>query len=622
MTSQNRCGWLGNLARVTVHRGDYQQLFCPPDRNPFPTARRVAGGTAPQGRHRRVVPGHAAHPAAAHRARPAQQHVRVPGRHAPALRRVALHVRVVGGERERQVPVEDVPTGQPQLTLQVQRRPRLHTRPPVRVDGQAVRDRLRQTRVQRRERRLQQRRARRLVVPREQPGGGVQPEQRQRLVAPRGQVGGEDRGVGQRVAVHLARRGARRLPGRRLPVGVLQLPVTLGDMEGPGERLPRIGVRVPQRGQPPQQHVHLELRPLRRLRRRVPEQLRQRLRRNVHQHLTGPDRALRAVRAERHLGPPPVRGHGRHLVPGGDLGPGSARRRGQRAGHRAHAADRHVPVTGTLPDHVVEKAAVLTERRVVRGGERADEPVGENHPAHQIVVERGLHRLAQRPFEQRLPCLVVADPGAQRGLRRQRFGQRGEDPSRHPPRRPVESEPRLVLPVGPGEPGERFPRPALPAADEQPGRPPPALGGRVGRELAPAQRQPQVQILHDPLRQQADEVRVPGDPGRHPGERHAGHGRAAGPVQAFQHQRAASGAGEVGGGDQTVVAATDDHGVVRGEGGHSPFVTRRARTGQWAAPRAARPVPAGAGDRHVSWSVVVLTSTFTFPSLLSFRRSS
>lgn len=184
-------------------------------------------GSPAQRGHRRVVAGDPADAAAAHRARPAEQHVGVRGLHAPAPG-VLLRV------REGEVAVEDVAAGQPQVPLQVERGLGLDAGLAPLVEGEAVGDRLLQVRVQFGEGRLQQGRAGGVVVGGEEPGRGVQAEEGEGLVAARGEVGAEDRRVGQRVAVDLGGRGGGQPSRRRVPVGVGELPVPLGDVERAG----------------------------------------------------------------------------------------------------------------------------------------------------------------------------------------------------------------------------------------------------------------------------------------------------------------------------------------------------------------------------------------------------
>ena len=81
------------------------------------------------------------------------------------------------------------------------------------------------------------------VVAGEQPRGHVQPEARQRLRPRLAQLGPEDRGIGQRVAVDLARRQLGHLPALRLRVGDRELRRGLVDVERPRERLARVDRR-------------------------------------------------------------------------------------------------------------------------------------------------------------------------------------------------------------------------------------------------------------------------------------------------------------------------------------------------------------------------------------------
>ena len=60
---------------------------------------------------------------------------------------------------------------------------------------------------------------------------------------------------------------------------------------------------------------------------------------------------------------------------------------GQRLGQRAHPAHRHVPVARAVADHVVEEAAVLAQRLVVEPREGADQRVGGDDPALEVVLE-------------------------------------------------------------------------------------------------------------------------------------------------------------------------------------------------------------------------------------------
>ena len=73
---------------------------------------------------------------------------------------------------------------------------------------------------------------------------------------------------------------------------------------------------------------------------------------------------------------------------------------------------------------------------------------------------------------------------------------------------------------------------------------------------------PQGEVVDDPRRQQADQVRVARQPRVDAVERLRRDRGTADVIQPFQHQHPLAGAGQVGGGDQAVVPAADDDGVV------------------------------------------------------------
>ena len=92
------------------------------------------------------------------------------------------------------------------------------------------------------------------------------------------EVGTEDRGVGQRVAVDLARDDVGDRPGGGLLVGASELAVALVDVERAGERPRRRDAAVAQPRQSRQQHVDLHLRALHGRRRRGRSQAAERAR--------------------------------------------------------------------------------------------------------------------------------------------------------------------------------------------------------------------------------------------------------------------------------------------------------------------------------------------------------
>lgn len=247
-------------------------------------------------------------------------------------------------------------------------------------------------------------------------------------------------------------------------------------------------------------------------------------------------------------------------MPYADLCPGREGGPGEGVGEGAHAADRNVPVAGTATDDVVEEAAVLEQGRVVRVGEGADQGVGENDSAYEVVAEVLLNGDTDGLLEERPPGLLVTDPCAQRVPGGQGFGERREDPLRDASRHAVEALPRLVLPVRSGERGEGVPG-AVPA-DEQSGGAAAAHGRGVRGDGPLAYGEVQTEIADDLPRQQGHEVRVARQAGVDSGEGTGGDGRSPGGGEAFQDQDGLSGAGEVGGGDETVVATAHDHRVI------------------------------------------------------------
>jgi hypothetical protein len=96
---------------------------------------------------------------------------------------------------------------------------------------------------------------------------------------------------------------------------------------------------------------------------------------------------------------------------------------------------------------VVQEADVLLQRRVVGGGERADQGVGEHHAAHRVVTEPLVDHLAERPGEQVAPGGVVVHHLPQLLGRQQRLCERREDALRHPSGHGVELPPGGVVGV-------------------------------------------------------------------------------------------------------------------------------------------------------------------------------
>ncbi len=225
---------------------------------------------------------------------------------------------------------------------------------------------------------------------------------------------------------------------------------------------------------------------------------------------------------------------------------------------------------------MVQEAAVGVERRVVEVGERADEAVGRHDAAHEVVRETRIDRRAERLLDELAPDAVVADERPCLVARRQRFRQRGEEPLGEAHRVGVERVPRRSIDLGAdaGEGGDGCRIVGL-AIDEQP----PIGVARVGRvrgEAAAHESHVEAEVVDDALRQQAHEVRVPGEARVDAVERLRRHGCAAEVVVALEEQHAEARAGEVGGRREAVVSAADDHDVVVGLGkSHVPSVGDR-----------------------------------------------
>ncbi len=161
-----------------------------------------------QHRHRGVVAPDAGHGTAAASTRAAQHDSFVGSGHAPLTGR-AVERLVVVRERPGQRAVEDVACRHPQGALQVQRGRRLDAWPALRVAHQHVLNRFGQNGIQRCKHRLGQLVARDGGVALKQRVRGVQAEHRHGLRARVAQPGRQDAGIGQRMAVRLARQRIR-----------------------------------------------------------------------------------------------------------------------------------------------------------------------------------------------------------------------------------------------------------------------------------------------------------------------------------------------------------------------------------------------------------------------------
>ena len=144
-------------------------------------------------------------------------------------------------------------------------------------------------------------------------------------------------------------------------------------------------------------------------------------------------------------------------------------------------------------------------------------------------------------------------------------------------------EPREPLRLGgvAGRPCERGGRGGgIPGVDEDAAR---GVGrvGRVRRVAAPPQVDAQAQVVDDPPGEQAHQVRVARQPRVDARPRPLRHRGAADVVEALEHDDLPTGAGEVRGGDESVVPSADDHDVVgvRGASLHANALARSNDTG-------------------------------------------
>lgn len=236
----------------------------------------------------------------------------------------------------------------------------------------------------------------------------------------------------------------------------------------------------------------------------------------------------------------------------------------------------------------------------MRVRERADQGVGQHDSAYEIVGEVLLDGHTDRFLEEHPPGVRVTDPVAERLPAGQRFGEGREDPLGDLLRHAVEALPGRVLALAAGERGEGLPG-GVPADEQSGGAAAPH--GRCVRGDGPlAYGEVQPEIADDLLRQQGHQIRVARQPRVDSVEGTGRDGRSAGGAEAFEDKDGLSGAGEVGGGDQTVVAAAHDHCVIRVRCGHGPLVTRDDRLWPEAAGRkllvsAVRRPAAGAAPR-------------------------
>ena len=176
--------------------------------------------------------------------------------------------------------------------------------------------------------------------------------------------------------------------------------------------------------------------------------------------------------------------------------------------------------------------------------------------------EPRLDRLAQRPVHERVPG-GGAHPVPHGGGGRQRLQQRRRHGRGQAGGLAVEPAPGGVVGVGPGEVPERGRggRARVPL-DQQAEVAAVAVHRRERGHGPGRQRHPQPELGHDAVGQQADQVRVAGQPGVDAGEHPAADGGAAHVAGPFEDAHRQAGPAEVGRGHEGVVPPAHDHHVV------------------------------------------------------------
>ena len=341
-------------------------------------------------------------------------------------------------------------------------------------------------------------------------------------------------------------------------------------MEGPGECRRRRGRPVAESRQPVEQQVDLELRPagvrLAGDRRPVEERVEHLRRARGIEHRT-------AEGAARRLDGPVAGIDAGDLDARSDLGSRRGRRLVERTRHRAHPADRDVPVAGSAADHVVQEADVLAQGRIVEVGEGADESVGGGDPADQVVVEVLTEQRTQRQRGERLPQfggrrvgggLAWADDEVVHvGGGPQRLGHGREDAVGDHAEPTVERLPRGEAEVGAGHPPERRGRRiVIEVVDEDAARRI-RRQGRVRRIAASDECDVEVEVGDDLARHQRDQVRIPRQARGETGERRRRHRGAADVVGLLEDEHTPAGTSEVGGSREAVVSRAHHDVVVR-----------------------------------------------------------
>ena len=199
--------------------------------------------------------------------------------------------------------------------------------------------------------------------------------------------------------------------GGGLGVRRVELAGGLVDVEGAGEGDRGVGAR-PQPGQPGEHHVDLQLR-ARRARARGRRRSARPARVGATPQTTWPASTACSVPSSsvQCTVTPSARGSSAvtvaRVTSSAPAPPGRGR---QRAGDRAHAADRHPPLAGAVADQVVEEAAAGEPVGGVHVGERADQAVGEGDAADDVVGEVVGDDVGERPLAQVVPEPGVAQP--------------------------------------------------------------------------------------------------------------------------------------------------------------------------------------------------------------------
>ncbi len=268
--------------------------------------------------------------------------------------------------------------------------------------------------------------------------------------------------------------------------------------------------------------------------------------------------------------------HCQHGAVGLESGVAVARAPDQPVHQRSHPAHRHAPLPGPLADDVVEEAAILDQRRIVRVTEHADLAVGEEQPAQHVVFDEPLDDLAQRSLDEAIPRLTFrrsreatgpVPPGTQR------LEQAGPCVCRErslEPEQVLVGVPRLVSPGQRphGGPGTLV----VHIGDQEAARLAVTLIGGKGRHGSPPRLEVDAQFLEDLLRQQAHEVGVARQVRIVVGEDPLRGRGASQPVVALEYQDRLSGVGEIGRRHEAVVAAAGNDRVISGGECHGPNI--------------------------------------------------